>query len=47
MISKFGVEAFGLILMIIFTAFQVICIAIGFKFDNRLEKLLFCLRGFF
>lgn len=43
MISKFWVEAFGLILMIIFTAFQVICIAIGFKFDNRLEKLLFLL----
>lgn len=34
-------RSFGLILMIIFTAFQVICIAIGFKFDNCLEKLLF------
>lgn len=43
MISQLLIEAFGLFLMIIFTAFQVICIAIETKFDNRLEKLLYLL----
>lgn len=41
MISQLWLEAFGLILMIIFTAFEVICIAKETQFDNRLEKFLF------